>query len=109
MGSDNVVTQVVVVPDVNTHVFIHVRNPEERPDISLDLTNLAGRQVMMVRVNGMVVASLLLDVKELPAKGGEVLTRYCPVCGEEINIGSSKMHQCDETRGMRVTPDRTNS
>ena len=69
------------------HIWITITNLENQPTISLDIENSHGRRVLGVRVNGTVVASILLDEfpsMTLPAN----LKRYCPYCGEEIN------HEC---------------
>lgn len=76
------------------HVFITAEF-EDRPTVSLDLCVAHGRRYLGVRVNGMTVSSLLLDVEELPTMPDQIaFIRFCPYCGEEINIISSKSHHC---------------
>lgn len=75
------------------HVFIVIRRTG-RPTVSLDLANVHGRGYLSVRVNGMGMGGHLVDVEHLPP-AGSALHRFCPFCGEEINLVSSKSHRCD--------------
>lgn len=79
--------------DVDEHVFIMLEC-EGRPTISIDIANAHGRRAMSVRVDGMTMHSMLLDVDHLEPKG-KVIKRFCPICGEEINLVSSKSHKCE--------------
>ncbi len=74
------------------HVFI-VIDCKGRPPISIDMTNPHGRRGLSVRVDGMGIFRMLVDLKELPAKG-EALFRYCGICGEKIELHSSRPHEC---------------
>ncbi len=76
------------------HVFIVIECPD-RPTISVDLMNHHGRRVACIRVDGMGVFSGMVDLKELLPKG-DVLFRYCGMCGEKIQLHSSRPHQCKE-------------
>ena len=67
---------------------------EGRPAINFDVTNSHGRRVLSVRVDGMTVASHLLDVEYLEPKGDAKTRRYCPFCGKEIWL-LSKGHECN--------------
>ncbi len=65
----------------------------DRPTVSIDMSNHTGRRGLSIRVNGMVVASVLLDVEELPPKSGAI-ERWCPYCGTEINWLGVDRHVC---------------
>lgn len=80
--------------NVDDHVFIVIKRPG-RPTVSLDLANVHGRGYLSVRVNGMGMGGQLVDVEHLPP-AGNALHRYCPFCGEEINLVSSKTHRCEQ-------------
>lgn len=67
------------------------------PPISLDLLSPHGRRGLSIRVNGMSIASVLIDVKELPPRSKE-LYRFCPFCGEGLNmIASVDRHKCSNS------------
>ncbi|HMD81356.1 MAG TPA: hypothetical protein VKE92_08625, partial [Anaerolineales bacterium] len=75
------------------HLHVSIKTPE-RPHIDLDIHNGHGRRTLSVRANGMCIASLLLDVEELPPQGNRV-ARYCPYCGEQRDLLSSvDRHEC---------------
>lgn len=76
------------------HVFIVVECPG-RPTISIDITNQHGRRSLGVRLDGMGVADMLVDLKELPTKG-ETMFRYCQMCGNKLQLLSSRPHKCEE-------------
>ncbi len=88
-------TQSIIQTSPDEHVFIHIECPG-RPPISLDLMNHHGRRGLGIRVDGMGMANLLVDVKDLPPKG-EAIFRYCCMCGEKIRMHLSRDHQCAET------------
>lgn len=77
------------------HVFIVIECPE-RPKLSLDLMNCHGRRCLEVRVDGMGIFGGLVDLKELSPKG-ESMFRYCGMCGEKLELLSSRSHQCKES------------
>lgn len=77
------------------HVFIVIRCPG-RPAISLDLMNPHGRRGLSVRVDGMGIFSALVDLKELKPVSGDAIFRYCGMCGEKLNLFSSRGHTCKE-------------
>lgn len=79
---------------IDDHLFIMIERPD-RPTISLDFMNSHGRNTLGIRVAGMCIASILCDIKELPPKITQI-TRYCPMCGEKIQLCSSRSHNCKE-------------
>jgi hypothetical protein len=85
----------IVQDDSNEHVFIVIECPE-RPAISIDVTNIHGRRGIGVRIDGTGIFGCLADLKELPAKGAEVLFRYCQFCGEKLKLSSSRPHHCEK-------------
>lgn len=74
------------------HVFILIECPG-RPAISIDVTNNHCRRGLAVRVNGMGIFNMLVDLKELQGKG-ELIFRYCSMCGEKLQLHSSRDHEC---------------
>jgi hypothetical protein len=98
MGTDRIVLERRQLR-TDEHLALLIEQEEGRPPINLDVGNSHGRAYLSVRVNGMMVASLLLDVEHLPPVGGNVLTRFCPFCGEENNFISSKGHVCKSDDG----------
>jgi hypothetical protein len=85
------------VVDLNEddHVFVWIKR-KGRPDISIDLHEVHGRYALGVRTGGMSLAHMLVDVEPLKPLGGEPVHRFCPFCGDEINIVSSKTHVCKD-------------
>lgn len=82
----------IIQDSPDDHVFIVIECPG-RPMISIDVKNLAGRRGVGIRVEGMGIFSALVDLKEL-APRGEALFRYCGMCGEKLQLHSSRSHQC---------------
>lgn len=78
--------------DADEHVFVVIECPG-RPTVSIDLMNHHGRRCIGIRVDGMGLFDALVDLKELKPKG-EVLFRYCGMCGEKIQLHSSSGHHC---------------
>jgi len=88
--------QCIKINQINSdeHIFIWIKC-QDRPDISIDIQNIAGRRTMGTRINGMGIVGQLLDLIELEPISKEI-HRFCPICGEEINLVSSKLHECKE-------------
>ncbi len=80
--------------DANDHVFVVIACPD-RPTLSIDVTNQHGRRGVSVRVDGMGIFHALVDLKELPPAGGDVLFRYCCFCGDKLQLSSSRPHVCE--------------
>lgn len=80
---------------VDDHVFIMIERPD-RPTISLDFMNAHGRGVLSVRSDGCGIGSLVCDVKWIDPKSNLPLARYCPMCGEKLNLCSSFSHSCKD-------------
>lgn len=85
----------VVEINEDDHVLLWVKR-KGRPDISVDLHEVHGRYALGVRSGGMMLSHLLVDVEPLKPHGGAPVQRWCPFCGEEINLASSKTHRCKE-------------
>jgi hypothetical protein len=88
----------VIKSDADDHIWITIECPD-RPVISIDIMNLHGRRSLDVRVDGMGMFGCLLDVKELPPSSGDLLHRYCSMCGEKLNLYSSRPHVCPNENG----------
>lgn len=78
---------------IDDHVFIVIERPD-RPTCSLDLTNTHGRAYLSVRSNGMGIGGHLIDVSLIEPKS-EAMMRFCPYCGEKLNLISSGIHTCE--------------
>lgn len=76
----------------DNHVFIVIECPD-RPVISVDITNEHGRRGIGIRIDGMGLFYALVDLKELDPKG-EAMFRFCGMCGEKLQLHSSRGHQC---------------
>ena len=76
------------------HVFIVIECPG-RPTLSIDITNQHCRRGVGIRVDGMGIFHALVDLKELKPKG-EAMFRYCEMCGEKLQLASSRGHQCKD-------------
>ena len=76
------------------HVFIVVEC-EGRPTISIDIINYHGRRCLGIRVDGNGILDILLDVKDLEPRG-ESMFRFCGMCGEKIQMHSSRSHRCKD-------------
>lgn len=78
------------------HVFVIIER-DEGPVVSLDLTNSHGHGVLSVRSDGMTIGTILTDVAVTEHVGdSQRLQRFCPYCGEEKNLVSSRdRHVCD--------------
>jgi hypothetical protein len=85
-------TAEITQESVDEHVFVIINCPD-RPTVSIDITDHHGRRGLSVRIDGMGVGEFLVDLKELPAIAGK-LFRYCGMCGEKLNLHSSRAHQC---------------
>jgi hypothetical protein len=81
------------------HAFIVIECPG-RPAISIDVMNHAGRRGVGIRVDGMGIFHALVDLKELKPKG-EALFRFCGMCGEKIQLHSSRTHKCGPDEGIK--------
>lgn len=67
---------------------------EGRPLVNLDISNTHGRRTLGVRVDGMSILSVLLDVESVPPAGREI-QRFCPYCGVELDLTASiDRHEC---------------
>lgn len=84
------------VKEPDDYVFVVIETPE-KPTVTLDIHNAHGRRTLSVRINGMSIGGLLLDVEELPGVSHRI-ERFCPYCGEELNIVSARPHKCEESR-----------
>ena len=80
---------------IDDHLFIIIRRPD-RPTISLDFFNDHGRAGLGVRTEGHGIANIMCDVEWMKPKSGNVMERFCPMCGEKINHASSMGHHCKE-------------
>ena len=80
---------------VDDHVFIMIER-EERPTVSIDVYR-DGQ--IGVRVNGYGIFNAFLDVERVH---GNVMFkeehRYCPMCGQELQLFSSRAHQCPKDK-----------
>ena len=74
------------------YVFLLIQAPD-RPSVTVDIRNVHSRRTLSVRINGMQIGSMLLDMKELPPVG-DMIERFCPYCGKELNLVSSRTHIC---------------
>lgn len=92
------IQQRITQDNPDEHVWLTVEC-EGRPTISIDIGNGHGRRFMSVRIDGMTHHSMLLDTKELGPRSGDEWKnhRFCPFCGEEILMVSSRPHVCAET------------
>jgi hypothetical protein len=81
------------------HVYVSIRTPD-RPTLSIDISNSHGRRVLSLRVDGMGVAGFLVDVIDLEAMNNDGEIRWCPFCGEKIEMFSSATHVCSEQKGF---------
>lgn len=82
----------IVQDDADEHVFVMIEC-SGRPPISLDIMNRHGRRGLGVRVDGMGIFDVLLDIRELSPQG-HAMHRFCGMCGEKIQLHSSRSHQC---------------
>jgi hypothetical protein len=90
------VNQHVIELAEDEHLFIWVKRGD-RPDVSLDLSMSRGRGYLSVRSDGMGIGGLLVDVAQMePGARDRPLQRYCPFCGDELVLISSKSHVCAE-------------
>jgi len=67
---------------------------DDRPSVNFDIINMHGRRSLDIRLNGMSIFSMLLDVDALGYAGDSNPRRFCPICGEKINLLSSRGHSC---------------
>lgn len=93
----------VIDADQDEHVYIRI-DTEDRPTLSLDVADTHGRRTLSIRVNGMVVSSLLVDVEAMDTMKDGAWKRFCPYCGEEINFISSKTHVCKTKEPRAAKP-----
>jgi len=85
----------IVQDSAGEHVFVVVECPD-RPAISIDITCPHGRRGVGIRVDGMGIFNALLDVEHLPPISSSTLDRYCGMCGEKLQLHSSRGHECKE-------------
>jgi hypothetical protein len=88
-----------ITAGVDDHIFIMVERPQ-KPTISLDISNSHGVSTLSVRSAGNGIASIRCDVGALKPTGGLGLTRFCPMCGEELNHFSSLSHGCKSEQDL---------
>lgn len=78
-------------PDTHVHVWIEQK---DKPSISIDLNNAHHRRGMSVRLDGMSVLSFYADLESPKEPTGNRMQRFCPFCGVEFELVSSRSHQC---------------
>ena len=83
----------IEVGDPDTHVHIWIEQ-KDKPSISIDLNNAHHRRGMGVRLDGMSVLNFYADLESPEKPTGNRMQRFCPFCGEEFNLVSSKSHSC---------------
>ena len=69
---------------------------DDRPSVNFDIINMHGKRSLDIRIDGLGVFSMLLDVGEIGPAGDSIPRRFCPICGEKINLLSSRGHSCKE-------------
>lgn len=80
--------------DVDEHVQF-VLDCDDRPTIGFSVGNPNGRRIFHISVDGMGIFSGLLDVEHLGPKSNRI-ARFCPYCGEELVLLSSRLHSCEQ-------------
>lgn len=78
--------------DENVQVLLDC---EDRPSVGFYVGNTHGHRMFHISINGMGIYSGMLDVDHLGPKG-ERIARFCPYCGEELVLVSSRTHFCHD-------------
>jgi hypothetical protein len=84
----------VIKQDVDEQIVV-ILECEGRPTVGMNVGNWHGRRGLQISVDGMGMFSTLLDLKELGPLGDRI-AKFCPYCGEELVLVSSKTHFCSD-------------